>query len=172
MVEPDTLDDVSMVSDSHGTTSSGSSTSSTSSRFSGIVDFLLFDDFSSQDTSPPFNPSQVLDDSMDSGKGGTLPIKYHIKKSITTRKNKNKKKTSKPNKKSRKYIKLKRLMKSKVTKPKTYKRRATGGKRKSKPNKTMRRYRRVRKWEIHSINKNRKSAKYLSKSYHFYLHIL
>ena len=147
MVEPDTLDDVSMVSDSQGTTSSGSSTSSTSSRFSGIVDFLLFDDFSSQDTSPPFNPSQVLDDSMDSGKGGTLPIKYHIKKSITTRKNKNK---NKPRTKSktparRITIRIKRLIKSKVTKPKTYKRRATGGKRKSKPNKTMRRYRRVRK---------------------------
>ena len=71
------------------------------------------------------------------GRGGALSIKKHNPTY--------KKKTSKPNKKSRKYIKLKRLMKSKVTKPKTYKRRATGGKRKSKPNKTMRRYRRVRK---------------------------
>ena len=69
--------------------------------------------------------------------GGALSIKNHNPTY--------KKKTSKPNKKSRKYIKSKRLMKSKVTKPRTYKRRATGGKRKSKPNKTMRRYRRVRK---------------------------
>ncbi len=71
------------------------------------------------------------------GEGGALSIKKHNPTY--------KKKTSKPNKKSRKYINSKRLMKSKVTKPKTYKRRATGGKRKSKPNKTMRRYRRVRK---------------------------
>ncbi len=73
-------------------------------------------------------------------KGGALSIKNHNPTY--------KKKTSKPSKKSRKYIKSKRMMKSKgskVTKPKTYKRRATGGKRKSKPNKTMRRYRRVRK---------------------------
>ena len=72
-----------------------------------------------------------------SREGGALSIKKHNPTY--------KKKTSKPNKKSRKYINSKRLMKSKVTKPKTYKRRATGGKRKSKPNKTMRRYRRVRK---------------------------
>jgi len=74
------------------------------------------------------------------GKGGALSIKNHNPTY--------KKKTSKPSKKSRKYIKSKRMMKSKgskVTKPKTYKRRATGGKRTSKPNKTMRRYRRVRK---------------------------
>ena len=97
-----------------------------------------------------YTDSQNLGDSMGSNNtadGGTLPIKYHIKKSITTRKNKNK---NKPRTKSktparRITIRIKRLMKSKVTKPKTYKRRATGGKRKSKPNKTMRRYRRVRK---------------------------
>jgi hypothetical protein len=90
---------------------------------------------------------QFSQDSLQFSQGGTLPIKYHIKKSITTRKNKNK---NKPRTKSktparRITIRIKRMMKSKVTKPKTYKRRATGGKRKSKPNKTMRRYRRVRK---------------------------
>lgn len=88
--------------------------------------------------------------SMGSLDGGTLPIKYHIKKSITTRKNKNK---NKPRTKSktparRITIRIKRLIKSKgskVTRNTTCKQRATGGKRKSKPNKTMRRYRRVRK---------------------------
>ena len=79
--------------------------------------------------------------------GGTLPIKNRIKKSITIRKNKNKNKSRTKSRTPvrRITIRIKRLMKSKVTKPKTYKRRATGGKRKSKPNKTMRRYRRVRK---------------------------
>ena len=163
MVDPDILDDVIEVSESQGTTSSGSSTSSgslsssgsstpsTSSRFSGIVDVLLFDDLSSQDTSPTFNSSQELgsrssQEDMDGSKGGTLPIKNHIKKSITTRKNKSRTKSITPIR--RVTIRIKRLMKSKgskVTKPRTYKRRATGGKRKSKPNKTMRRYRRVRK---------------------------
>lgn len=69
--------------------------------------------------------------------GGALSIKNHNPTY--------KKKTSKPSKKSRKYIHSKKMMKSKVTKPRTYKRKATGGNRKSKPNKTMRRYRRVRK---------------------------
>ena len=102
-----------------------------------------------RDSSTTFQPSLDPDsfETMGELDGGTLPIKYHIKKSITTRKNKNK---NKPRTKSktparRITIRIKRLMKSKVTKPKTYKRRATGGKRKSKPNKTMRRYRRVRK---------------------------
>ena len=139
-------------SDSFQSTRSASSMSSTSSDAIGY--FLLGPlekDNSSQDPSWSQN-SQYLGDSqsfqeMDSNKGGTLPIKYHIKKSITTRKNKNK---NKPRTKSktpsrRVTIRIKRLMKSKVTKPKTYKRRATGGKRKSKPNKTMRHYRRVRK---------------------------
>ena len=110
---------------------------------------LLDDSLRSNDSSGSFKQDSELysPDGMDSPRGGTLPIKYHIRKSITTRKNKNK---NKPRTKSktparRITIRIKRLIKSKVTKPKTYKRRATGGKRKSKPNKTMRRYRRVRK---------------------------
>jgi hypothetical protein len=71
------------------------------------------------------------------GEGGALSIKNHNPTY--------KKKTSKPSKKSRKYIHSKKMMKSKVTKPRTYKRKANGGNRKSKPNKTMRRYRCVRK---------------------------
>ena len=104
------------------------------------------EDDSDRDWSP-ISKSSRSDYDESSLDGGTLPIKNRIKKSITTRKNKNK---NKPRTKSktparRITIRIKRLIKSKVTKPKTYKRRATGGKRKSKPNKTMRRYRRVRK---------------------------
>ena len=129
---------------SHGTDTSTTSMSSTSSDAIQYILFnQIFQDFPDTASDATFSPSQ----DMDLGEGGTLPIKYHIKKSITTRKNKNK---TKPRTKSRTpvrrvTIRIKRLMKSKVTKPKTYKRRATGGKRKSKPNKTMRHYRRVRK---------------------------
>ena len=124
--------------------------SSTSSDAIGYFIFKeLFEDFSDTDSGTTYRQDSDSLDSLGSlgSRGGTLPIKYHIKKSITTRKNKNK---TKPRTKSRTpvrrvTIRIKRLMKSKVTKPKTYKRRATGGKRKSKPNKTMRHYRRVRK---------------------------
>ena len=85
--------------------------------------------------SPPASPRSG--DSIGSSSGGSLYIKTHN----FTYKNK----TTNPSKKSRKYIHFKNMIKSKVTKPKTYKRRATGIKRKPNPNKTMRRYRRVRK---------------------------
>ena len=103
----------------------------------------LFEEFPDDDNDSLFVPDS--DNELGGGKVGTLPIKYHIKKSITTRKNKNKPRTKSKTPARRITIRIKRLMKSKFTKPKTYKRRATGGKRKSKPNKTMRRYRRVRK---------------------------
>ena len=152
MVEPDTLDAVSTVSESQTTTSSMDSTSSMSSTSSDAIKYFLFTPLEKNDNqsgNESSQSSQYLGDSqdtgIDSGKGGTLPIKYHIKKSITTRKNKNKSRTKSKTPVRRITIRIKRMMKSKVTKPKTYKRRATGGKRKSKPNKTMRRYRRVRK---------------------------
>ena len=85
--------------------------------------------------SPPASPRSG--DSIGSSSGGSLYIKTHN----FTYKNK----TTNPSKKSRKYIHFKNMIKSKVTKPKTYKRRATSIKRKPNPNKTMRRYRRVRK---------------------------
>ena len=132
-----------------GSTSSTSSRSSMSSKSLNAIEFIFFKDFSDRASDSTFTPSSQDSQSLlgFSLEGGTLPIKYHIKKSVTTRKNKNK---NKPRTKSRTpvrriTIRIKRLMKSKVTKPKTYKRRATGGKRKTKPNKTMRRYRRVRK---------------------------
>ena len=145
MVDPGILDDVSTVSDSQGTTSSMDSTSSMSSTSSYAIDYFLFTPLEKNDNQSGNESLQDPSWSLSSQDAGTLPIKNHIKKSITTRKNKNKPRTNSRTPVRRVTIRIKRLMKSKVTKPKTYKRRATGGKRKSKPNKTMRRYRRVRK---------------------------
>ena len=150
MIDTNILDDTVSSQDtlgsSQGLTSSTGSTGSTSSDDQSGNE-------SSQDSS--WSPgSQSLGSSQatgtDSLQGGTLPIKNHIKKSITTRKkkNKNKSRTKSTIPIRRVTIRIKRMMESKgskVTKPRTYKRRATGGNRKSKPNKTMRRYRRVRK---------------------------
>ncbi len=148
MIDTNILDETvsSSQDSSHGSESSTGFTGSTSSDVQSDSD-------SSQD--PPWSPgSQSSQGSQATGtgslQGGTLPIKNHIKKSITTRKkkNKNKSRTKSITPIRRVTIRIKRMMKSKgskVTKPRTYKRRAIGGKRKSKPNKTMRRYRRVRK---------------------------
>ena len=75
--------------------------------------------------------------------GGSLPMKRAIKKSITTRKNKNKNRTKSKAPFRRGTFRLKRMIKSKLTRNKTCKRRAPNVKHKN--NKTMRRYRRVRK---------------------------
>ena len=82
--------------------------------------------------------SQVL-----SQGGGSLPMKRAIKKSITTRKNKNKNRTKSKAPFRRGTFRIKRMIKSKLTRNKTCKRRAPNVKHKN--NKTMRRYRRVRK---------------------------
>jgi hypothetical protein len=159
---PKPIDSGSSMQDSFGSVSTASSTSSTASTASRrdedlekLLPFfgdmgeikknlhiLLFGLPLQEDVQTDGNwfPSSLSGSSLD---GGTLPIKNHIKKSITTRKNKNKPRTKSKTPVRRITIRIKRLLKSKVTKPKTYKRRATGGKRKSKPNKTMRRYRRV-----------------------------
>ena len=143
------IDDVSVASSA--TSSATSNVASSASSSFPAARQLLGDSLRTDSSDATFNLSQYLgsqDDSMGSNgtaDGGTLPIKYHIKKSITTRKNKNKPRTKSRTPVRRITIRIKRMMKSKFTKPKTYKRRATGGKRKSKPNKTMRRYRRVRK---------------------------
>jgi len=97
--------------------------------------------------SETFGDSQYLSESesgYDTAGGGSLQIKNHIKKSITTRKNKNITKSTNPTRRG--TIRIKRMIKSKgskVTRNTTCKRRAPGVKRKN--NKTMRRYRRVRK---------------------------
>jgi hypothetical protein len=164
MVDISILDEHSTDSESFfSSQSTDTSTRSMDSTSSHAIKFLfkeLFKNFPDDGSSDGSSDGTFTQSSQDSqnllefsqgslqfSKGGTLPIKYHIKKSVTTRKNKNK---NKPRTKSktpvrRITIRIKRMMKSKFTKPKTYKRRATGGKRKSKPNKTMRRYRRVRK---------------------------
>jgi hypothetical protein len=179
MVDPGILDDVNAVRDdsqlSASTNSTTSSIKSTASRRDEELDKLLpffgdipgnkknlhiilfgsplpEEDQSDIDYIPDDDDDDDDSSDNDGSKGGTLPIKNHIKKSITTRKKKNKNKsrtkTNSRNPVRRVTIRIKRMMKSKgskFTKPRTYKRRATGGKRKSKPNKTMRRYRRVRK---------------------------
>ena len=126
--------------------SSGRSSSGESSSLHLQKKFLVDTPEPSQDSqtdlpysTPPQSPgsSDSIGSSIGSSSGGSLYIKTHN----FTYKNK----TTKPSKKSRKYIHFKNMIKSKVTKPKTYKRRATGIKRKPNPNKTMRRYRRVRK---------------------------
>jgi hypothetical protein len=153
MVDPGILDDTVSPEDTLGSSQgSSSSTGSMSSTSSGAIGYFLLGPLDKEGDggsswSKNFGDSQG---SLGLSQGGTLPIKNHIKKSITTRKNKNKNKsrTKSTTPIRRVTIRIKRMMKSKgskVTKPKTYKRRATGGKRKSKPNKTMRRYRRVRK---------------------------
>ena len=75
--------------------------------------------------------------------GGSLLLKRAIKKSITTRKNKNKNRTKSKPPFRRGTFRIKRMIKSKLTRNKTCKRRAPNVKHKN--NKTMRRYRRVRK---------------------------
>ena len=162
MVDPGILDDVSAVGDdSQVSTSTTSTTSSIKSTSSDAIRYFLLGPLEKEDNQsgnessqdPSWSQSsQYLGDSqssLSSLDAGTLPIKNHIKKSITTRKNKNQNKSrTKTNSRTpvrRITIRIKRMMKSKVTKPRTYKRKATGGNRKSKPNKTMRRYRRVRK---------------------------
>jgi hypothetical protein len=131
-------EDLSSQRSSSGRSSSGRSSSGLSLSGNLLVGTLK----SSQDsqTDPAYRTSQESSKSsgsIGSSSGGSLYIKTHN----FTYKNK----TTKPSKKSRKYIHFKNMIKSKGTKPKTYKRRATGIKRKPNPNKTMRRYRRVRK---------------------------
>jgi hypothetical protein len=171
MVDPGILDETVSSSQGssqdslHGSESSTGSMSSMSSTSSGAIGYFLLGPLDKEgdggsswsqslgnSQSLQYLSSQGSQEDMDGSKGGTLPIKYHIKKSITTRKKKNKNKSRTKTKSitpvRRVTIRIKRMMKSKgskVTKPRTYKRRAPGGKRKSKPNKTMRRYRRVRK---------------------------
>ena len=136
-------DDASSVYSSSGRSSSGdlSSQRSSSGRSSsghllvGTLESSLGTGPDPDFASPPASPRSS--GSIGSSGGGSLYIKTHN----FTYKNK----TTNPSKKSRKYIHFKNMIKSKVTKPKTYKRRATDIKRKPNPNKTMRRYRRVRK---------------------------
>jgi hypothetical protein len=94
------------------------------------------DSCSSGSSWKPANGSQELG-------GGSLPMKRAIKKSITTRKNKNKNRTKSKAPFRRGTFRIKRMIKSKLTRNKTCKRRAPNVKHKN--NKTMRRYRRVRK---------------------------
>ena len=134
-VDSNKLDDDTSSEDS---SSQHSSSGHLSSQRSSSGDLLVGTLKSSQDSiNDPTFSSPRSSDSIGSSSGGSLYIKTHN----FTYKNK----TTKPSKKSRKYIHFKNMIKSKVTKPKTYKRRATGIKRKPNPNKTMRRYRRVRK---------------------------
>jgi hypothetical protein len=100
----------------------------------------------SYDSGPKWTSSQELGtppSSQGSAYGGSLPMKRAIKKSITTRKNKNKNRTKSKAPFRRGTFRIKRMIKSKLTRNKTCKRRAPIVKHKN--NKTMRRYRRVRK---------------------------
>jgi len=113
---------------------------------SAIAYYLYEAPLDSYDSGPKWTSSQELGtppSSQGSAYGGSLPMKRAIKKSITTRKNKNKNRTKSKAPFRRGTFRIKRMIKSKLTRNKTCKRRAPNVKHKN--NKTMRRYRRVRK---------------------------